>query len=122
MAKSWIEYFSERIPGMKAYTKRLMNVDGIMAPWVFPLGDFEGYHNPSVPNKFYYEIHNSGYLARMTYETAVFVNDQSWTEKYAKPLISETAKFYKSIAKKGEDNLWHLSIKPSTGQDEIFDP
>ncbi|WP_428232543.1 hypothetical protein [Flavobacterium sp.] len=118
MAKSWIEYFSERIPGMKAYTKRLMNVDGIMAPWVFPLGDFEGYHTPSVPNKFYYEIHNSGYLARMTYETAVFVNDQSWTDQYAKPLISETAKFYKSIAKKGEDNLWHLSIKPSTGQDE----
>lgn len=118
MAKSWIEYFAERISGMKAYTKRLMNVDGIMCPWVFPLGDFEGYHTPSVPNKFYYEIHNSGYLARMTYETAVFVNDENWTTKYAKPLISETAKFYKNIAKKGNDNLWHLSIQPSTGQDE----
>lgn len=118
MAKSWIEYFSERIPGMKAYTKRLMKVDGIMAPWVFPLGNFDGYHDPSVPNKFYYEIHNSGYLARMTYETAVFVNDEKWTDKYAKPLISETAKFYKSIAEKRKDNLWHLSIQPSTGQDE----
>ena len=118
MAKSWIEYFSERISGMKAYTKRLMDVDGIMAPWVFPLGNFEGYHDPSVPNKFYYEIHNSGYLARMAYETAVFVNNEKWTEKYAKPLISETATFYKGIAEKREDNLWHLSIKPSTGQDE----
>ncbi|TDW48153.1 hypothetical protein EV144_104440 [Flavobacterium sp. 270] len=118
MAKSWIEYFAERVSGMKAYTKRLMNVDGIMAPWVFPLGDFEGYHTPSVPNKFYYEIHNSGYFARMAYETAVFVNDQNWTQKNAKPIISETAKFYKNIAKKESDNLWHLSIQPSTGQDE----
>lgn len=118
MAKSWIEYFSERIPGMKAYTKRLLNVDGIMAPWVFPLGDFEGYHMPSVPNKFYYEIHNSGYLARMTYETAVFVNDQKWTDKYARPLLSETAKFYKNVCQKGPDNLWHIIIQPSTGQDE----
>ncbi|MDP3912494.1 MAG: hypothetical protein Q8R96_02000 [Bacteroidota bacterium] len=34
------------------------------------------------------------------------------------PLIRETAQFYKSICKKGDDNLWHISIKPSTGQDE----
>lgn len=30
IAKSWIEYFSERIEGMKAYTKRLLKVDGIL--------------------------------------------------------------------------------------------
>ncbi|MGQ8335136.1 hypothetical protein ACUNWD_01190 [Sunxiuqinia sp. A32] len=118
IAKSWIEYFAERLSGMKEYTKRLMKVDGIMCPWVFPYGDFTGYHTPEAPNKFYYEIHNSGYLARMAYETSVYVNDEDWTEKYAKPLIRETAQFYKSISKKGEDNLWHLSIKPSTGQDE----
>lgn len=118
MAKSWVENFADRIPGMKAYTKRLLNVDGIMAPWTFPYGDFEGYHSPSVPNKFYYEIHNSGYMARMAYETAVFVNDRNWTDKNAKPLISETAKFYKSISQKGADNLWHIIIQPSTGQDE----
>lgn len=118
IAKSLVEYFAERIPGMKEYTKRLMKVDGIMCPWVFPYGDFEGYHTPDVPNKFYYEIHNSGYLARMAYETALFINNESWTQKNAIPLIRETALFYKSISKKREDNLWHISIKPSTGQDE----
>ncbi|MFH6956795.1 hypothetical protein ACHRV1_05260 [Flavobacterium aquidurense] len=118
MAKSWVENFADRISGMKAYTKRLLNVDGIMAPWTFPYGDFEGYHDPAVPNKFYYEIHNSGYMARMAYETSVFVNDKNWTDKNAKPLIAELAKFYKSISKKGADNLWHIIIQPSTGQDE----
>ncbi|HZL09757.1 MAG TPA: hypothetical protein VFC65_07150 [Prolixibacteraceae bacterium] len=118
MAKSWIEYFAERLTGMKEYTKRLMNVDGIMCPWVFPYGDFTGFHTLDVPNKFYFEIHNSGYLARMAFETAAFVNDESWTQKYAMPLVRETAQFYKSICKKGEDNLWHISIKPSTGQEE----
>lgn len=28
------------------------------------------------------------------------------------------AKFYKSISKKEADNLWHIIIQPSTGQDE----
>lgn len=118
IAKSWIEYFAERLSGMQQYTKRLLNVDGILCPWVFPYGDFNGYHTPNPPNKFYYEIHNSGYLARMAYETAVFVNDEKWTQKYAAPLIRETAKFYKSISFKGTDGFWHISVKPSVGQDE----
>ncbi len=118
IAKSMIEYFADGLTGMQEYTKRLLNVDGIMCPWVFPYGDFSGYHTPNTPNIYYYEIHNSGYLARMAYETANFVNDENWRQKYAVPLIRETARFYKSVSHQREDGLWHISIKPSVGQDE----
>ncbi|MEN6453384.1 MAG: hypothetical protein ABFD10_03930 [Prolixibacteraceae bacterium] len=118
IAKSWIEYWAERIQGIKDYTKRLFGVDGVYSPWVFPYGEFEGYHDPTPPNKCYYEIHNSGYLTRMAYETAVFVNDLNWTQKYALPIIRETALFYKNICKKENDGLWHLFVTPSMGQDE----
>ncbi len=118
IARSWTEYFAERIEGMKAYTKRLLKVDGILSPWVFPYGDFEGYHDPTPPNKFYYEIHNTGYLARMAYETAVYVNDEAWARQYAHPLIAECARFYRSIATKEADGYWHLFVEPSMGQDE----
>lgn len=118
IAQSWIEYFAERIDGMKAYTKRLLKVDGILSPWVFPYGDFEGYHDPTPPNKFYFEIHNTGYMARMAYETSLFVNDDTWTRKYAQPLIAEAARFYRSICNKEADGYWHLFVKPGMGQDE----
>ncbi|HAZ03240.1 MAG TPA: hypothetical protein DCY97_13895 [Marinilabiliales bacterium] len=118
IAKSWIEYWAERIQGIKDYTKRLFGVEGVYSPWVFPYGEFEGYHDPVPPNKCYYEIHNSGYLARMAYETAIFVNDRNWTQKYALPIIRETALFYKNFCKKEADGLWHLFITPSMGQDE----
>lgn len=116
--KSLVENFSKNTDGMKKYTQRLIGVDGIMCPWVFPYGDFDGYHDPTPPNKFYYETHNSGYLAKIAHETAVYVDDKAWTEKYVLPLIKETAAFYKNICKKGEDGLWHLFVKPSMGQDE----
>lgn len=118
IAQSWIEYFAERVEGMKTYTQRLLKVDGILAPWVFPYGDFDGYHDPTPPNKFYYEIHNSGYMARMAYETSLFVNDEAWTRKYAHPLIAETARFYRSICNKEADGYWHLFVEPGMGQDE----
>lgn len=118
IAKSWIEYWAERVNGLREYTKRLYDVDGLLAPWVYPYGDFEGYHNPGPPNKFFYEIHNSGYFARMACETAVYVNDPEWTKQYALPLLSGCAEFYANIASKGEDGLWHLYVTPSMGQDE----
>jgi hypothetical protein len=118
IAKSWSEYFAERVSGMKNYTRRLLGVEGILCPWTFPYGDFQGYHDPGPPNKFYYEIHNSGYLARMVHETAIFVNDEKWTKQVVVPIIEETARFYKNICSKGADGLWHFSVKPSMGQDE----
>lgn len=118
IAKSWIEHWSERVDGLRKYTKRLYGIDGILAPWVFPYGDFEGYHNPGPPNKFYCEIHNSGYFAKMANETAVYVNDPEWTKKYAIPLLEGCAEFYRNICTKEDDGLWHLYVKPSMGQDE----
>jgi hypothetical protein len=118
ISKSWIEYFSQTVQGMKDYTRRLFNTEGIFCPWDTPYGEYEGYHSPSPPNKYYYEIHNSGYLSRMTTETAAFINDSAWTTQYALPLIKGTAEFYKSFCRKESDGLWHLFIKPSMGQDE----
>lgn len=118
IARSWIEYWAERADGLREYTKRLYGVDGLLAPWVYPYGGFEGYHDPTPPNKFFYEIHNSGYFARMACETAIHVDDKEWTKKYALPILSGCAEFYANIAGKGEDGLWHLYVTPSMGQDE----
>ncbi len=118
IAKSWIEYWSERVDGLRAYTERLYGVTGLLAPWVFPYGDFAGYHDPTPPNRFYYEIHNSGYFARMACETAEFVNDNEWTARYAVPVIAGCAEFYRNICTKGDDGKWHLYVEPSMGQDE----
>jgi hypothetical protein len=119
ITKAWVEHWANSIGGMKSYTKRLMGIGGILCPWVYPYGDFQGFHEPEPPNSFYYELHNSGYLARMAHETAIFVNDGAWTKRYALPLIKETAEFYKNICSKGNDGLWHLWITPSMGQDEM---
>lgn len=118
IAKAWVERWADDLNGMKEYTRRLLNTDGILFPWTYPYGSLQGYHTPEPPNKFYYEIHNTGYLARMAHETAIFANDGAWTEKYARPLIKETAEFYKNICTKGDDGLWHLFVTPSMGQDE----
>jgi hypothetical protein len=119
IVKSWAERFSSELEGMKDYTKRLLGANGIFVPWVYPYDGFNGYHNPVPPNQYYYEIHNSGYLARMAYETAIFVNDDDWTKKHAIPIIKETAEFYKSISTKEKDGFWHLFVIPSMGQDEM---
>ncbi|SMC44719.1 hypothetical protein [Pedobacter africanus] len=119
IAKAWVEQFAADIEGMKDYTKRLYGIDGVFCPWVFPYGTFKGYHTPAPPNIFNYEVHNSGYLCRMAYETSKFVNDTVWTRRYAQELIKQTALFYKNIAKKGKDGYWHLYITPSMGQDEM---
>ncbi len=118
IVRSWVEYLAERLPGMKLYTKRIFGVDGVFCPWAVPYAGFEGFHEPAPPTKNYYSIHNSGYLARMAHETGLFVDRSDWKEKYAAPVIRETALFYKSICKKEADGFWHLFVMPSTGQDE----
>ncbi len=137
IAKSMIEYYANRIEGNKAYTKRLFkteiingkvypakpnsttSVDGVFCPWVYPYGDFENFHYPTPPNRCMYEIHNTGYLSRMAFETSVALNNPEWSKTYAEPLISETALFYKSICTKEADGYWHIFITPAMGQDEM---
>lgn len=58
ISKSWVEYWAEKISGIKDYTKRLFGVEGAYSSWVFPYGKFEGSHDSVPPNQCYYEIHN----------------------------------------------------------------
>ena len=121
-ARKWIEFWHSRFDGLKDYTKRFYNTsEGIFMPHVFPYGPVRGFHEPEVPNPYYYPIYNSALLARLADQTAVMVNDPHWTITYAKPLIHEAAKFYLSQLKKGEDGLWHLHIIPSISLDESGD-
>ena len=48
-----------------------------------------------------------------------YVNDTAWTNKNVIELVRQTALFYRNIAKKKSDGLWHLFIEPSMGQDEL---
>jgi len=118
VSKAWVEFMSNRLQGMKDYTNRLLKVNGVLCPWVFPYNEFPDYHTPTPPNVNYYETHNSGYLCRMAYETATMLDNEDWTKKYALPIIKETAIFYRTISKKEEDGFWHVLVKTSMGQGE----
>jgi hypothetical protein len=117
-ARKWVEYWHSRIDGLRAYTRRIWKVDGVMLPHTFPYGPVEGYHDPEVPNQNYYPIYNAGHLVRIADQTAVMLNNPQWTKTYALPLIEGAAQFYLNNAKKGSDGLWHFHVIPSIGLDE----
>jgi hypothetical protein len=117
-AKKWIEFWHSKMQGLKEYTRRMYNSEGIFMPHVFPYGPAGDYHKPEVPNYYYYPIYNSALMARMADETAVMVNDARWTKSFAEPLIGEAAKFYLAHLKKGDDGFWHLHLIPSISLDE----
>jgi hypothetical protein len=117
--KAWIERFSSQLADMQRYAKHLWpEVEGIFPAWELPFGDYEGYHQPSVPIIFCYEPHNVVSLTRMAHDMARLNDDPAWTSQHAVPLIRETALFYKSICRKESDGLWHTFVSPSVGQDE----
>lgn len=117
--KAWAEYYAERVEGMKDYAKRVFGAEGAFCPWGYPYGSFDGFHDPEVPNQYYYEIHNAAYMVRMVYEASQYVDDEEWTKKYAEPIIRECAAFYRSICHKEDDGLWHIFSNPGMGQDEM---
>lgn len=118
VAKTWIEFWHERIDGLREYTRRIWQTDGVMLPHVFPYGSAGDYHLPEPPNRFYYPVYNAGHMVRMAHQTAVMAGDPVWAQAVARPLIEGAAQFYLGIAKKGADDLWHFSITPSIGLDE----
>lgn len=120
-AKKWIEFWHCRLDGLKEYTRRLYHTDGIFMPHVFPYGAAYHYHEPGVPNKYYYPVYNTGLMARMADQTAVMVDDPAWAKAYAAPLIGEGAKFYLEHLKKADDGFWHLHLVPSISLDESGD-
>ena len=119
VVKAWAEYYAERLDGMKDYAKRVFGAKGVSCPWGYPYGSFDGFHDPEVPNLYYYELHNTAYMVRMACEASLFVDDASWTKQNAEPLVREAAAFYKSICTNEEDGLWHLFNDPGMGQDEM---
>lgn len=120
-ARKWIEFWHSKIDGLRDYTKRLYGGEGIFMPHVFPYGSAFGYHDPGVPNHYYYPVYNSALMVRMADQTAVMLNDPEWSRKYAHPLIEGAAKFYLSQLRKGDDGLWHLHLVPSISLDESGD-
>lgn len=119
IVKNWVEKFAEQIPDMQKYAKHLWpQAEGICPPWELPHGAMAGYHAPTVPVVFCYEPHNTAYLCRMAAETAEYLQDPTWKERFARPIVSECAKFYRSFAHKAEDDHWHFKWYPSVGQDE----
>lgn len=117
-ARKWVEFWASDVEGMRAYTKRIWHVDGMMLPHVFPFGSFKDYHTPEAPNENYYPIYLAGHMVRIADQTAAMVNDPKWTARFAHPLIRGAAEFYHSIAKLGDDRLWHFTVIPSLGLDE----
>lgn len=120
-AKKWIEFWHSRMDGLKQYTKRFYNSEGIFMPHVFPYGSAVGYHDPDVPNRYYYPVYNSALMVRMADQTAVMADDPEWSGKFAIPLIGEAAKFYLHRLEKGGDGFWHLHLIPSISLDESGD-
>lgn len=117
--KAWAEYYAERLDGMKDYAKRVFGAEGAFCPWGYPYGSFDGFHDPEVPNQYYYEIHNAAYMVRMVYEASLYVDDPEWTKENAEPVVRECAAFYRSICTKEDDGLWHIFSHPGMGQDEM---
>lgn len=118
IAKAWVEYIARDISELRNYTLRVFGVEGICPPWCFSYAGMKGLNEIGVPNRAFYEIHNAGHLCRMAYETSLFVNDKTWTERYAQPLIDGCAEFYRNMLVKEYDGRWHIFNIPSFGQDE----
>ncbi len=119
VGQAWMEHWQKQIRGFQDYTQRRFKSRGIMTPWNTPYGEMAGYHDPDPPGPHADEIHNCGYICRMAYDTAVFLNDAEWAKNYADPFLLETSRFFLDNLHKKDDGLWHLYVYPSSGQDEF---
>lgn len=118
IVQTWIEFYYNQLPGMQEYTRRTFNKEGVHCPWVMPYNEVKDYLVPEPPNYCYYQLHNSGHLARMAHESVLYSGNTEWSGKFAVPLIRECAKFYADSLTRHNDGTWHFNIHPSMGQDE----
>ena len=119
IAQAKVEFLRQCIPAARRGTRRIFGVEGIMWPWEHPISPEFSLFQGSAPNWYQFEIHNSAYPARMAYETALYVQDETWVRENAWPVVRESARFYASIAEKEADSgRWSLFVNPSMGQDE----
>lgn len=119
IVRHWVEKYAGEIEEMRRYARFLWpEADGIFPPWERNFGPYEGHHSPTAPMIFFYEAHNTGYLAKLAMEAAEYSGDEAWARKYAYPLIDECAKFFFRFCHKEADGLWHLKWYPCMGRDE----
>lgn len=115
----WVEKFARDIDEMRQYAQFLWpEAEGVFPPWELNFGEYKGYHRPNAPMIFFYEAHNTGYLAKLAMQASEHSNNDAWNKKYAYPLIDECAKFFRKFCNKESDGLWHLKWYPCMGRDE----
>ncbi len=119
IANGTATYWKEHLAAIVAYTKRLLQVDGAFMPWCLPNTSFEGFNAYSVPNRFYYELHNSGYVAHICYTYYRYTKDETYLREVAIPVLSQIARFYQNISSfDSASGHYEVLFKPITGQHE----
>ncbi len=119
IARSWVEFYRDRLSNMQEFTKRVWGVDGAYWAWESPIGPDSKLLFDGSPNYFQYELHNAAYPVRMAWEASRHMRDPQWTRKFAWPVIRESARFFGSLLKPEMDGTWGIQVEPSTGQDEM---
>ena len=121
IAQSIVEFYHSRLADVKAFTRRLWQLDGTMWPWEHPArtGFGDQLLRDGVPNVYQYEIHNAAYPAQMASQTALVKRDRTWASEIAWPVVCESTRFLASAATRGSDGRWGLHVRPSMGQDEF---
>jgi len=126
IARSWVEFYRDRLGEMIDFTRRVWGHEGArgaMWAWEFPIGPgTEIYAGGEAPNVYQYEIHNAAYPVRMAREAARYLRDDAWARDVAWPVVLESARFYGSVLERGSDGTWGIHVKPSMGQDEAGGP
>lgn len=119
IARSWVEFYHERLANMQEFTKRIYGVDGAYWAWEYPIGPDSKLLSDGSPNYYQFEIHNAAYPARMAYEASRHLRDPQWTREIAWPVIRESARFLGALLKPEADGTWGIQVEPSSGQDEL---
>jgi hypothetical protein len=119
IARSWIEFYRDRLENMREYTKRIYKADGAMWAWEFPIGPDSKLLSDGFPNYCQFEIHNAAYPARMAREASLHLREPEWSREIAWPVIRESARFFGSALKLEDDGTWGIQVEPSMGQDEM---
>ncbi len=119
IARSWVEFYRDRLANMQEFTKRIYGVDGAYWAWEYPIGPDSKLLSDGFPNYYQFEIHNAAYPVRMAWEASRHLRDQQWTREMAWPVIRESARFLGALLKPEEDGTWGIQVEPSMGQDEL---
>lgn len=120
MADATAVYWYDILPEVKNYTKRVFGVEGAYYPWGCPFFNYAELHTEGVPNKCYYELHNSAYVLWMCYQYYKYSGDIEYLRLYGYPVIREIAAFYSAISSiEHRTGKYQIVFKPNMGQDEM---